>query len=366
MEFTGRLTAFPAANLLQWAAHERASGTLVVRRTKREKRVALRAGRVVDCRSNQPQELFGQYLIAHGLLDAASVIEALARARAGKRALGEALAESGRLPLETLRDALERAIRESVQDLFLWQRGVFYFEEGAPGRRTLEVAIDSSELVLEGTRWMDEWERLRKVLVDDAVTVEPGPHHGDGSLDPYARRIARLVAAETPLGRLYEHTGGVQFPFLEAVSRLIEGGVLAIARVEGTADADSRELDLREVLLGVDGDDVLLGQDRAILPVETFESLVPAWIHPPANRELAALAPGQRAFLEGFDGRATLRRLLATEPEARADQMELLLLELRRRNVLLLPASVADVERRLEDGSRLRRMVRRLRGQGGA
>lgn len=364
MEFTGRLTAFPAANLLQWAAHERASGTLVVRRTKREKRVALRLGRVVDCRSNQPQELFGQYLIAHGLLDAGSVVEALVRARAGKRALGEVLAEDGRPPLETLREALERAIRESVQDLFLWRRGVFYFEEGAPRSRTLEVAIDSSELVLEGTRWIDEWERLRKVLVDDAVTVEPGPIHADGGLDPYARRIARLVASETSLGRLYEHTGGVQYPFLQAVSRLIESGVLAIARVDRTADADSRELDLREVLLGVDGDDVLLGRERAILPIETFESLVPAWIRPPASGELAALTPGQRAFLEGFDGRTTLRRLFATEPETRADQIELLLLELKRRNVLLLPASVAEVERRTEEGSRLRKMVRRLRGQG--
>lgn len=363
MEFTGRLAAFPAANLLQWAAHERASGTLVVRRTKREKRIALRDGRVTDCRSNQPQELFGQFLIAHGLLDASGVIEGLVRARANKRALGEELAEGGRLPIGTLRGALDRAIRESVQDLFLWRRGVFYFEEGKPPRRTLEVAIEPSELVLDGTRWIDEWERLRKVLVDDAVTVEPGPKYRDGARDPYARRIAGLVAAETPLGRLYEHTGGVQFPFLEAVARLIEAGVLAIARVEGSRDVDSRELDLREVLLGVDGEDVLVGRERAILPVEAFESLVPAWIHPPADRELAALPPSQRAFLEGFDGRATLRRLLAAEPELRSDQMELLLLELRRRNVLLLPASVPEVERRVEDGSRLRRVFRKLQGR---
>ncbi|MEO7793605.1 MAG: hypothetical protein ABIV06_02440 [Thermoanaerobaculia bacterium] len=32
MEFTGRLAAFPASNLLQWAQTERVTGTLVVRR----------------------------------------------------------------------------------------------------------------------------------------------------------------------------------------------------------------------------------------------------------------------------------------------------------------------------------------------
>ncbi len=361
MEFTGRLAVFPVANLLQWAAHERATGTLVVRRTRREKRIALRGGRVVNCRSNQTQELFGQYLIAHGLLDAPAVIEALVHARSRQQALGEALAEAQRLPLETLRAALGRAIRESVQDLFLWKRGIFFFEEGEPRRQALEVEVDSRELVFEGTRWIDELARLRKVLIDDGVTVEPGPVRVLEGLEPYARRIAELVRAETSLAQLYERTGGVQFPFLEAVSRLIESRVLAIGRTGVRREAESRELDLREVLLGVEGDEVLLGSESALLPIETFEALVPAWVRPPPARELEPLPAILRAFAEGFDGRTTLRRLLAPDPEARSDQMELLLVELKRRNVLLLPASVDDVERRMAEGSTLGRIVRRLR-----
>lgn len=362
MEFTGRLSAFPAANLLQWAGHERATGTLVVRRTKREKRIALRDGKVVRCRSNQPQELFGQHLIAHGLLDAAAVIEALVRARTRHQALGQALAETGRLAPETLRSALDRAMRESVQDLFLWRQGIFYFEEGEPSRQALDVALDPRELVLEGTRWIDEHARIRKVLVDDAVSVERGPARNLDGLEPYDRRLATLVVEETALARLYERTGGVHFPFLEAVQRLIERGILTIARTGARRETESRELDLREILLGVDGDDVLLGSERAILPVEAFETLVPAWVRPPGPRELEALSPALRGFLEGVDGRATLRRLLAADSETRSDQMELLLLELKRRNVLLLPASVDDLERRIEEGSPLRRIVRKLRG----
>lgn len=177
MEFTGRLAAFPPSHLLQWAAHERATGTLVVRRTRREKRVALRRGSVVYCRSNQPQEMFGQHLIAHGLVE----------------------------------------------------------------------------------------------------------------------------------------------------------------------------------------EEVLVGSERALLPADAVESLVPAYVRPPGTRELDGLSVVQRVFLESIDGRATLRRLLAGESETRSDQMELLLLELRRRNVVLLPASLDEVERRLEEGSALRRLVRRLR-----
>ncbi len=362
MDFTGRLAAFPASNLLQWADHERSTGTLVVRRSRREKRVALRRGRVVFCRSNFPQELFGQHLIAHGLLDAPAVIDALVRARAKKLPLGAALAESDRLPRGAVAEALDRSIRESVQDLLLWTRGVFYFEDGEPARQPLEVSLDPRELVLEGTRWIDELARIREYFPDDGVVLARGPFWNLDGLPPFERRIAGLVGGEITLGELYEKTGGVHFPFLEAVWRLYDRRVLAVARTGQAIEDRSRDLDLREVLLGLDGDDVLMGADKAILPLDAVEALVPVWVREPTEGELVGQSISLRAFLEGIDGRTTLRRLLSGDSETRADQIEMLLVELRRRNVVLLPASLDEVERRLGEESPLRRMMRRLRG----
>ncbi len=361
MEFTGRLAAFPPSHLLQWAAHERATGTLVVRRTRREKRVALRRGSVVYCRSNQPQEMFGQHLIAHGLVEAPALVDALLAARARDLPLGFVLFESGRVAEADLRAALERAIRESVQDLLLWNRGIFYFEDEEPIRKPFEVLLDPRELVLEGTRWCDEERRIRKLLPDDSLLVGRGAAYGFAGLSPYERRIAGLVTAEISLASLHERVGGVHFPFLEAVARLIERGVLGIERAGGGEPPSSKELDLSEILLGLVEEEVLVGSERALLPADAVESLVPAYVRPPGTRELDGLSVVQRVFLESIDGRATLRRLLAGESETRSDQMELLLLELRRRNVVLLPASLDEVERRLEEGSALRRLVRRLR-----
>ena len=66
MEFAGRLASFSPSNLLQWAESERKTGVLVVRRSRREKRVSFRRGRVIGCRSNLVQETFGRYLVDHG------------------------------------------------------------------------------------------------------------------------------------------------------------------------------------------------------------------------------------------------------------------------------------------------------------
>lgn len=361
MEFTGRLAAFPPEHLLQWASHERATGTLVLRRTRREKRVALRRGRVVYCRSNQPQELFGQHLIAHGLVEAPVLVEALRAARARNIPLGFSLFESHQLGEDALVGALDRATRESVQDLLFWRRGVFFFDEAEPGRQPFEVSLDPRELVLEGTRWSDEERRIRKSIPDDSFLISRGPSFDLEGLSPYERRIAGMVQGEVAVTDLHERTGGVHFPFLESLARLVERGVLSIARGGGGESKASKELDLSEILLGLVEEDVLLGAERALLPSDSLEQLVPAWIRAPEEKELETLPVAHRAFLEAIDGRSTLRRLFAAEGEIRSDQMELLLLELRRRNVLLLPASVDDVERRLDGRSPLRRLVRRLR-----
>lgn len=364
MEFTGRLAAFPAANLLQWAAQERASGTLVVRRSSIEKRIGLRAGSVVECRSNQPRELFGRYLLDHERLGVEELSRALALGRELGLPLGWALVEAGLLPEDAIRGLLRRWLSESMQDLFLWTRGVFFFEETTPRANPLQVELDARELVLEGTHWIDEHQRLRKRLPDDGVVVRPGPAWPGEMLAPYDAKIARGVSPESSLGALRGVVGGVDFPFLESVARLIAVGVAVIDRHLPVEPSASRELRLADLLLELEAQEggARVRGERAIVPMDVFDGLVPAWIQAPATSELDVLSPGLRAFLEAFDGRTSLRRLLAPEEELQTDQIDLLLLHLRRRNILLLPASVEEVERRLPANGALRGLFRKLRG----
>ena len=363
MEFTGRLNAFPAANLLQWATQERATGSLLVRRSSVEKRIGLREGRVVECRSNQPRELFGRFLVDHERVEVEDLSSALALGRERGLPLGRALVESGRLPEEAIIGLLRRWLSESVQDLFLWRRGVFLFEDQPPRATPLEAGLDTRELVLEGTRWIDEEARIRKRLPDDGVVVRNGPAWPGEMLAPYDRRIASAATPEASLGSLRGSVGGVDFPFLEAVARLIGSAVLAIDRHQPVDLQTSRELRVADLLLELETQEggVRVRGERAIVPMDVFEGLVPVWIQAPTPTEMAELALPLRAFVEGFDGRATLRRLLASDEETQADQIDLLLLHLRRRNVLLLPGGLDEIERRLPAGG-LKGILRRMRG----
>ena len=361
MEFTGRLSAFPASNLLQWALTERVTGTLVVRRSEREKRVGFRDGKILDCRSNQTAEHYGQHLVAHGILGGEELARALAHCRLRRLPLGETLLDLALLDEATIKVTLAQAIQESVQDLFFWRQGLFYFQDASPRTSRVEIELETTELLLEGTQWLDEQARIRKVLTSDSVVVRAGAKAAELQLSPYELRIVGCATPEASLSDLYARTGGVHFPFLAACARLVTRGGLEFVRNTLESPVASREIDLRELMLSLQAEDeVVVGSASAIFPLEAIESLVPVWIRKPGARELEATPLRERAFLDGFDGRTTLRRLLSPGIEDRTDEIELLLVELKKRNIVLLPASVDEVERRLEGDSALKRIVRKL------
>ena len=177
MEFTGRLSAFPAPNLLQWALTERVTGSLVVRRSQREKRIGFRSGRIVDCRSNQSQELFGQFLLIHGHLGAEPLARALTMARARSSRSARSSASSASSTSEQLRQSLTQAHLGAHSGSFPLEAGPLLLPSTRRRRSEADRGGCSTptELLLEGTRWIDELARIREVLIDDGVVVRPGP-----------------------------------------------------------------------------------------------------------------------------------------------------------------------------------------------
>ncbi|KAB2962754.1 MAG: DUF4388 domain-containing protein [Thermoanaerobaculia bacterium] len=374
MEFAGRLASFSPANLLQWAGSERRTGILVVRRSRREKRVSLRDGDVVGCRSNLIQETFGRYLVDHGLLRPDALVRVLAHSRAASLPTGEAITALGILPEEIVREQLRIWIAESVEDLCEWTRGVFVFHQREPSEFAYEVALGVQELVLEGARRSDRIRQLRAVLPDDGVVLRRGPAWPGRSRSPFEARLAQGVDGLVNLGQMRGLVGGVDFPFLEAVHGLIEDAVLAVAGREDVDTMDSREIDLADVL-GSGEAEAPAAPERprhAPLPMDVVDRLVPVWLVPPGAAELARQSPRLREFLEGMDGRNRLGLLLAREPEVAADQADLLFLQLERGHLALFPEpleEIHDAERALRSlrasGLGLSHVARRRRSPGG-
>jgi len=346
MEFSGRLAAFPVADILQWVHNDRRTGSLVVRRSGCEKRVYFSEGEIVACFSDDAAEFFGQHLLVQGLVDEGRLIQALTRCRNRGELLGTALVELRILDLPTLARALGEHVEDQVCEIFLWKNGIFYFDtEMVPPEQQLPEPLSSAAAALEGSRRADEVARIRRVFVHDQVVLEKGREKPPepSALD---QRILEVVDGRRSLAQLYTEVRGSWFRFLEAAYRLTVESYLEISEVNDIAESHSSELRLADLLIEQVAEEqtVYLRQHLAI-PFEALAHYVPVWIRAPGAEEESRTSPSVLEFYGQVDGRATLAELLdPVGSEERSRRLDRLVLQLRRGSLALVPVPVADLD----------------------
>jgi hypothetical protein len=229
VSLAGRLDDIELPELLQFLATNRKSGRLTLSRRDGHGVVLVRAGRILYAASNSVRETLGNLLVQRGLVDEASLLDAIEQqhwAREPKR-LGEILVERGRLAEDALEDVIKDQMRTVLQELFSWSTGFFKFESLAlPDRGEVEVdareflvlkGINTDEVLLEAVRRLDE----SGIALPSAATPEPA--------------APGMPAAPAPLEAL-----GAPALRGEVTLRLMHVGARAVAR---------------GVLLAVRGDD---------------------------------------------------------------------------------------------------------------
>ena len=110
-----------------------------------------------------PKEYLGCFLSSHGYLPVEQIEEALARQKSEKKLLGQILVNMGAIAEEDLHQMLRLKTEESIYDIFTWDAGDFeFFDDQLPEETMIRMALDVQGLVLEGTRRLDEWNRIRE------------------------------------------------------------------------------------------------------------------------------------------------------------------------------------------------------------
>lgn len=345
MQMSGMLKTFPPAELLQWAQNDRLTGTLVLRRSRREKRILFKAGKVVGCLSNEPFEFYGRYLLAGGNISESDLLRGLSicEESEGRIRLGEALIALGVLGDATLKATLRQQVEQSIIDTFLWPRGVFFLLDDVPVRAALEDApIEPIGLVLEGVHQVDEIGRIRSRLPHDSVILKTGEFWPGVELAPLAQRIITVFEPDLTLRRLHETVGGGFCQFLTAVDQLLQDGVVEIDRFEEPT-TDTIALSLLDVMLDrVQGQrDATIGATVEV-PISALGSLYPLRIGELQEGVLRDAPTAVRELAQGLDGQHRLGGLLSSELKAREAQLEWLWLQLGARKLVLLPYAAND------------------------
>jgi hypothetical protein len=169
----GNLSRFEVPDVLTFLNMGRRTGLLAMERGDQETKLFIRDGNPVFATSSRDDLRLGSMLIRLRKVSADDLERALASHRGRGYRLGQALLAERLLSEAELGSFLKVQVSEVIFDTFEWKEGVFTFWDKVPPPATaVTLLMDLQNLIMEGSRRLDERGRLSEVFPDKDMIVE--------------------------------------------------------------------------------------------------------------------------------------------------------------------------------------------------
>jgi predicted transcriptional regulator len=202
----GDLSKIQLPDVLSFMAMIRRSGKLVVRQGPLERAILWKDGEIVFAASNSNEHSLGQFLLRNGKITQQQYEETKRRVTPQMRH-GKLLVQMGALSPKDLWWGVKNQVLEIMYSLFGWTDGSFSFYESAEelSHERIVLQINTSSVIMEGIRRLDESERIREKVpsLDTVFTRVPGaaPNFealdmSEGEIEIYKNIDGRLTVRE--------------------------------------------------------------------------------------------------------------------------------------------------------------------------
>lgn len=164
---SGSLAVFALPEVLTFLSTGRKSGTLTLAYDGREAWLFFDDGSLVHAGSNQEQFRLGSILSRKKKItrEERDRIDDMMRRDGGR--FGQLAIREGLLSETQLSDYLKIQVSEIVYDAFVWNGGTFSFAaQTSLPPYAVTIAVDLTNLIMEGARRIEEWEQCLKLLPD--------------------------------------------------------------------------------------------------------------------------------------------------------------------------------------------------------
>lgn len=238
MGISGNLRTTALADLLQWVAEGRKTGTLRIDNGTFEKKLFFFEGRVISTSSSDPKEFLGHFLVSHGFLNENELAKAVEMQESNKMLLGKILTTIGVLTEETLDRMLRLKSEESIFDLFAWSEAEFSFlDEELPEGTLVPMDLDVPLLVFLGMQRVDEWGRIR-TRIPSAQYVAVIVRTLEAS-DPSDQAVLDAVNDDRTIAEIAMETHSGEYHVCRILLEQIESERLKVIRSRGTGEGEA-------------------------------------------------------------------------------------------------------------------------------
>ena len=255
MSLSGNLKTVSFPDILQLLATGKKSGILEVKTNTRSKEVAFKAGNIIFARSkSNDEDLLGNMLLRRGRLSKEDLERAITMHKQTGRQLGTTLIDLKLFSKEEIIECLRLQVEEIVYNLFAWDQGDFIFAEDIePDDAPFLINLNTMNVVMEGTRRIDEWNEIQKALPPDdmmlALAESPQTNKDELRLSLDEFRILALINGERTMPDLVRLSPMGEFVTYRAMYGLVNQKlVVAVGKQEGE---EALAEDQEEILMSI-------------------------------------------------------------------------------------------------------------------
>ena len=169
----GDLGRLDVPDVLTFLNMGRRTGVLALEKLDQETKLFFRDGNPVYASSTKEDLHLGAMLVRLRKVSADTIDRAVNKPRSGRWRIGSALLADKLVSEQELASFLKVQVSEVIFDTFTWREGLFTFWEKVPPPATaVTLEMDLQNLLMEGSRRLDERSRLSEVFPDLTMSVE--------------------------------------------------------------------------------------------------------------------------------------------------------------------------------------------------
>jgi hypothetical protein len=239
MPLKGNLRDFSTTNLLNLINLAKKTGTLIIEAPGQGAQMSFRNGKLVYAVMGHEDGNLATILRKTGKLSDEQVKALRARAAtASDKELGLLLINAGYVNQGDIINSIRTHMLEIVYRLFTWVEGLFRFEPTVmPGEDKITVPIELENVIIEGSRRMQEWAHLAEELpnLDMALkfTDRPNANIRNMNLSVEEWRVVSYINPKNSMRAIAKANNLGELDIRRVVYGLLQAGLVEIVRPQG-------------------------------------------------------------------------------------------------------------------------------------
>jgi hypothetical protein len=120
---------------------------------------------------------------------------------------------------------------EEIYDIFLWREGEFQFvDDELPTMEMIPLQVDVTGIIMEGTRRVDEWQRIREIIPNETLipSIVKSIPADTLELDEVHLTIIAAIDGRRSLAELVPETRSSAFTVSSTVHSLVREGYIQL------------------------------------------------------------------------------------------------------------------------------------------